>query len=194
MERSETDTVRNFFAYHHARMFMKDMQGVADSMFYSFADSTFRMYYKPVIWNDNTQISGDTIYLFTKNNKADRFSIYKSGFIISPSGPKYYDQIKGVNIFGYFENDELHKMDVVNNTESLYYGKDEKDKYIGNNKALSSRIAIYFKDKKIEKIVFIKKPEAVFTPMKMLKKDQYYLKDFNWQIDRKPKSREELMD
>jgi lipopolysaccharide export system protein LptA len=194
MNKSAEDTIKFFYAYHKVRMFMKDMQGVCDSLFYSFEDSTFRMYYDPVIWSDNIQISGDTAFLHTKNRKADKFEIYKSGFIVSPSGKKYFDQIKGVDIFGYFEENEMRKVDVIGNAESLYFGKDEKDKYVGNNKALSVNISIYFKEKKIDKIVFIKKPEAVFTPMKMLTKEQYYLKDFNWQIDRKPKSREELME
>jgi hypothetical protein len=192
MNRSETDTIRNFFAYHKVRMFMKSMQGVCDSLFYSFADSTFRMYYKPVMWNEDVQMSGDTVYLHTKNKKADKFSICKSGYIISPSGPKYFDQIKGINIFGYFKDNELYRMNVLGNAESLYFGKDDKNKYLGINKAASTNITIYFKDRKIEKIAFLKKPEATFTPMKMTNKDMLTLKDFNWQIDRKPKSRQEL--
>ena len=193
-DKSANDTIKNFYAYHKVRMFMRDMQGVCDSMFYTFEDSTFRMYYKPVMWTDNIQMSGDTIYLKIKDKKADKLSIYNAGFIISPSGKKYYDQIKGVNIFGYFVENELHHMDVKENSESLYFGKDDAGKYIGNNKALSKDITLYFKDKKIDRIVFIEKPEAVFTPMKMLTTEQFKLKDFKWQIDRKPKSREELMD
>ena len=194
MTQSETDTTRNFFAYHKVRMFMKDMQGVCDSMFYSFKDSTFRMYYNPVMWNESTQMSGDTIFLQTKNKKADKLSIYKAGFVISQSNEKYFDQIKGINMFGYFEDNELRRMDVKGNGESLYFGKDEKNKYIGNNKALSTDITLHFKDKKINKIVFIQKPEAVFTPLKMLKtEEQFKLKDFKWQIERRPKSREELI-
>jgi hypothetical protein len=173
---------------------MRDMQGVCDSLFYSFEDSTFRMYYKPVMWSDNIQMSGDTIFLKIKDRKADKLSIYKAGFIISPSGNKYYDQIKGINIFGYFKENELDHMDVKGNAESLYFGKDDAGKYIGNNKALATDITLYFKAKKIERIVFIQKPEAVFTPMKMLSAEQFKLKDFKWQIDRKPKSREELLD
>ncbi len=193
MNKSERDSIRNFFAYHKVRMYMKNMQGICDSLFYSFEDSTFRMYYKPVLWNEDVQMSGDTVYFHTKNNKADKFSIYKAGFIISPSGKKYFDQIKGTNIFGYFKDDELSQMDVKGNAESLYFGKDDKNKYIGNNKVLSTNSTMYFKDKKISKVVFIKQAEAVFTPMKMLNKEQMQLKDFNWQIKLKPKSREDIM-
>lgn len=192
--KSETDSVKTFYAYHHVRMFMKDMQGVCDSMYYSFEDSTFRMYYNPVIWTSETQLSGDTIYLVTKGKKAERLEIYKAGFIISPSGKKYFDQIKGINIMGYFVDNELNLLDVKGNAESIYFGKDEKDKYIGNNKALSTDITIHFKEKKISRIVFINKPEAVFTPMKMLTDEQMHLKDFKWQIDKRPKSREELLE
>ena len=193
MTKSEHDTIRTFFAYHKVRMFMKDMQGVSDSMYYSFEDSIFRMYYDPVVWTNDVQMSGDTIYLHTKNQKADNFTIYKNGFIVSPSGPKYFDQIKGTNIYGYFKDNELYRLDVKGNGESLYFGKDDKNKYIGSNKAVSANIDIYFHDKKIEKIAFIKKPEAVFTPIKMLPKDQFKLKDFKWQIDRKPKTRAEML-
>ena len=194
VDKAAGDTIKNFFAYNKVRLFMRDMQGVCDSMFYSFEDSTFRMFYKPVMWTDNIQMSGDTIFLKIKDKKADKLSIYKAGFIISPSGKKYFDQIKGVNIFGYFKDNELDHMDVKSNAESLYFGKDDAGKYIGNNKALATDITLYFKEKKIERIVFIQKPEAVFTPMKMLSAEQFKLKDFNWQIDRKPKSREELME
>lgn len=194
INQSNTDSTKNFYAYHKVRMFMKQMQGVCDSMFYSFVDSTFRMFYKPVVWSDNIQMSGDTIYLQTRNKKADKLSIYKSAFIVSPSNNKYYDQVKGINIFGYFVDNELHHMDVKGNGESLYFGKDEKEKYIGNNKAVCRDITMYFRDKKIDKIVFIDKPDAVFTPLKLLKKgEDFELKGFKWEIDRKPKSREELM-
>ncbi len=193
MTRSATDSIKHFFAYHKVRLYMNQMQGVCDSLYYSFADSTFRMYYKPVLWTDGIQMSGDTIHLETKNKKAEKLSIFKSAFIISPSNQKYFDQIKGINIFGYFVDNTLDHMDVKGNGESIYFGKDEKEKYIGNNKALSKDITLYFLDKKINKIVFIQKPEAVFTPLKKLTAEQMQLKDFKWQIELKPKSREELI-
>jgi hypothetical protein len=52
---------------------------------------------------------------------------------------------------------------------------------------------IYFKEKKVKSVTFIKKPDAVFTPMKMLPEADRLLKNFNWQISRQPKSREEIM-
>lgn len=191
--KSVTDTTKLFFGFHHVRMFSRDMQGVCDSMFYSFADSTFRMFYKPILWSDNTQLSADTMYLTIKEKKADRLSMYNAGFIIAPNGDKFYDQIKGKNIFGYFLDNALDKVHVVSNAESLYFGKDEKEKYVGSNKVLSTTMWLRFAEKKLSKITFIQQPEAKFTPIKMLPKEDYTLKDFKWQIDKKPKSREEIL-
>jgi hypothetical protein len=52
---------------------------------------------------------------------------------------------------------------------------------------------IYFKDKKVKSVTFINKPDAVFTPMKMLAEGDKQLKNFNWQIKRQPQSRAEIM-
>lgn len=190
---SITDTTRIFLVYHHMKMFMHQMQGACDSMKYSFADSTFRMYYKPILWADTTQMTADTILLTVKNKKADKLYLYNSAFIIMPSSKKFYDQIKGKNIYGYFVDNNLDRMFVDGNAESLYFGKNEKNKFIGANKALCVSMWMYFKDKKVKSVTFITKPDAVFTPMKLLPESDRILKNFDWQIKRQPKSREEIM-
>ena len=54
-------------------------------------------------------------------------------------------------------------------------------------------MAMYFGEKKIQKVVFIDKPDAVFTPLKMLTDADQKLDLFKWLIVRKPASREELI-
>lgn len=190
-EHSEIDTSKDFSAFHHVRFYMRNMQGVCDSFFYSTADSLFRFYYNPVLWADSTQMTGDSIHLRIKNKKADFLTLFEKSIIISPE-TKYYNQIQGKNIFGYFNDNELEKMFVDANAESIYYGKDDKGKYIGMNKATCVKMWMYFKEKKVNKVVFIEKPEAVFTPLKMISEEEKYLKLFTWQIDRKPTSREDI--
>ena len=190
---SATDTTRLFLVYHHMKMFMRQMQGACDSMKYSFSDSTFRMYYKPILWADTTQMTADSIFLTVKNKKADKLYLRNAAFIIMPSSKKYFDQVKGKNIYGYFKDNGLERMFVDGNAESLYFGKDEKNKYLGANKAICGSMWMYFKEKKVKSVTFISKPDAVFTPMKLLPEADRKLKNFNWQIDRQPRSRAEIM-
>jgi lipopolysaccharide export system protein LptA len=191
--KSETDTTRVFFAYKHVRMFTKEMQGVCDSLFYSFEDSMFRFHYQPILWNDSIQMTADTIYLTVKNKKPNELKMLRNGFIISPAAFDFFDQIKGKNIYGYFLNNELHQVNVVQNAESLYFGKEDNGKILGANYAKSSVMRLYFANKKMQKIAFVKKPEAVFTPIKQLPADQYHLKDFKWQIQLRPPHREAIL-
>lgn len=51
---------------------------------------------------------------------------------------------------------------------------------------------IYFVDKEVEHITFLKTPEALFTPMSQLPSSEYYLKDFTWHAALRPKSKSDL--
>src|SRR6185436_17718540 len=49
-ESSKTDSTDRYFeAFYHVRIFSDSVQAVADSMFYSFKDSVFRLYKNPVV-------------------------------------------------------------------------------------------------------------------------------------------------
>lgn len=190
-EHSATDTTKDFMAFHNAKFYMRNMQGVCDSLFYASSDSTFRMYYNPLVWADSTQMRGDSIHLKLKNKRADFLTLFDESIIISPES-KYYNQIQGKTIFGYFVENELDRMNVTANAESLYFGKNDKQKYIGANRATSAEMWMYFKNRKVSRVSFIDKPEAVFTPLKMMTAEDFKLSLFNWQIERKPKSRAEI--
>ncbi len=56
----------------------------------------------------------------------------------------------------------------------------------------SSKMWIYTEKKKIKKIVFLGKPEAVFTPLSQIADKDLYLKDFKTNFDLKPKSEHDL--
>ena len=68
--KEEDSTNRYFEAIRHVRVFSDSAQAISDSLFYSFKDSIFHFYYDPVVWSRKSQITGDTIHLYTKNKKA----------------------------------------------------------------------------------------------------------------------------
>ncbi|MEX2589154.1 MAG: OstA-like protein [Chitinophagales bacterium] len=181
-------------AFHDVVFFKSDLQGRCDSLFFSFGDSTIRMFYDPVLWSSVNQLTGDTIAIRLKNNKVDEVDLLKNGFIISEADEEhgFYNQIKGRNIYGYFRNNELHKMLVKGNGESVYYGKDEQEAYIGINKALCSNMWIYLQNQEVSRISFLQKPDAAFTPIQKIHPDDFLLKDFIWRPDERPASKEAI--
>jgi hypothetical protein len=114
-----------------------------------------------------------------------------NGFMATREDSIYYNQIKGKKITGFFRDDELHHVDVAGNGESVFYPKDGPQ-FIGQNKALSSNIRIYFADRKIDRIAFIKDPDSRLTPLKDLGSSDLYLEGFKWQEDKRPKTREDI--
>jgi lipopolysaccharide export system protein LptA len=191
----DTTERRYILAYHHVRIFSDSLQGVADSVYYSSRDSIFRFYRDPVLWANNTQLTGDTIYLYTRNQQADKLVLEPNGFIVNEAEPgrPLYNQIKGNIITGYFVGEAIDWMHVDGNAESIYYVKDDEGGFISVNKSLSAVINIHFNAGELNKVVFIKDPEGTMYPFTQRPKDELLLENFRWEIKRRPKSKYELM-
>src|SRR5205085_6241501 len=96
--------VRYFLAFHHVRIFSDSMQSVCDSLYFSASDSVFRLFKDPIVWSGQSQINGDTMFLFTKNKKAERLHVFEKGMVINKSKSELYNQVAGKTINGYFKN------------------------------------------------------------------------------------------
>ncbi len=189
------DTVtdmRTLFAYHKAKFFKSDFQGMCDSLVYSYKDSLISLFRLPVLWNDSNQLTADTVYLQMANGKMDEMRMRNTAFIISSEDTAHFNQIKGKNMFGYFKDSKLYKVRVIGNGQTLYYAKEE-DKPIENvNKAESSDMLIFIDSSKVQTITFITKPDATLFPLKELAKEELKLKDFSWKAILRPKKIEDV--
>ena len=191
--KNNNDTSLRFFrAYHHVKIFSDSMQAVCDSLFYSGQDSIFRLFYDPIIWASNSQVTGDTIYLYTKNKKPDLMRVFENGLMINKTGVEMYNQIKGNRLFGYFVQGNISNVRAKGNAESIYYAKDGQDKLIGINKATSDIIDMRFKDKALNKVVFISAVTGTMLPVGQATDQDKRLRTFKWLDEQRPKSKFEL--
>lgn len=189
----DTSEIRYIMAWHHVRIFSDSLQGVADSVYYSSKDSIFRFYRNPVLWANMTQLSGDSIFLYTKNQQADKILLDQNSLIVKEAGPELYNQIKGNQITGYFAGQSLDWMHVDGNAESIYYIQDDDKAFISMNRTLSGIINIYFREGELHHVTFIKDPEGTMYPFSQRPVEQTLLENFHWDIRRRPKSKYELM-
>ncbi|GAB4251047.1 MAG: OstA-like protein [Vicingaceae bacterium] len=175
-------------AFHHVKFYKKDMQGMCDSVVYNFVDSTVRFYNQPVIWSDKNQLTGEHIYIQNANDMPYRLYILNNAFIAEEidSTLNRFNQIKGKNIIGYFRNDTIYRMDVVDNAQTIYYGKDDKGKLVGVNKALCNKMKILIENNEISSITFLDQPQSMFYPVPQFPKEEMFLKGFQWLFKFKP--------
>ena len=82
-------------AYHHVKFYRDDMQGKCDSMVYVSDDSILTMYGKPIIWSEESQLTGDKIDIYMKNQKADLIHITKNAMIVQYEDEDMFNQLSG---------------------------------------------------------------------------------------------------
>jgi len=188
-------SVRYFLAFHHVRVFSDSLQSVSDSLFYSAEDSTFRLFQDPVVWSGESQVTGDTIYLFTKNKKVERLYVFENSMIINKSSNNYFNQIAGRTTNGYFKEGVINYVRVRGQkAESIYYAQDKDSAYVGMNRATGDVIDMYFLKNQLDKVKFINDVHGIMHPMNQIPEDQKFLKNFKWQDKRRPKNKLELFE
>ncbi|HTN06231.1 OstA-like protein [Agriterribacter sp.] len=188
------DSVRFFRAFHHVRIFSDSMQAVCDSMFFSGRDSIFRLYTNPIVWAKESQITGDTIYLYTKNKKPDHIEVLENAFSISRSNDSFYNQLKGNVINGFFKDGDIDHIMAKGSAESLYYLQDNDSAYTGANYAQADLINLYFIQKELDKITWLYQVKGGFYPVTQVPEERRRFKNFKWEDARRPKTRMELFE
>ncbi len=180
-------------AYHHVRIFKKDLQGVCDSLTYYSADSVMTMYKSPLAWSAETQLMAEEIKIYKGAKSIKNFELLRNALVISKVDSLKFNQIKGKDIKGYFINDTIHNIDVVGSAQALYYMKNDKKKLIGLNKTDCSSMHVYFNKGDVKRVVFKTKPESTLFPIKEVNPEEQHLKGFAWHDRKRPKSKAELL-
>jgi lipopolysaccharide export system protein LptA len=178
-------------AYHGCRIFSKDLQGKCDSLSYSFRDSVIRLYRNPVIWSKENQLVSDSIAIFTKNRQAERMELYNSAFVTSEVDRLRYNQVKGRMLTGYFRDNELYKINITGNGETIYYLLDG-ERIVGVNRAKCARIEIMVDKGKITGINELQNPEGVIDPPAKKEAGTLRLEGFSWLEKIRPKDKTDI--
>ena len=206
-------TLRYIIGFHHVRIYSDSLQAVSDSLYYSTKDSIFRLFYNPVAWGSgHYQITGDTMYVYTKNKKADRLYVFENALTINRVARDFYNQLKGTTINCYFHNGDIDFIRSKGNAESIYYMQDDFKAYTGVNHSHADIIDMLFapkldsagkpaldsaghsKGKELNRVVLRSDAEGSVIPMRKVNADDMILRGFKWQEARRPKSKQELFE
>lgn len=198
-------TLRYVIGYHHVRIYSDSLQAVADSLYYSSKDSIFRLFYSPIAWGSgNYQVTGDTMYVYTKNKKANRLYVFENALTINKVGRQFYNQLKGTTINVFFREGDIDYIRAKGNAESIYYVADERKAYTGVNKAHADIIDMIFAPKydstgkadgkELNRVVLRNDAEGTMYPFKHVVFEDMILRGFKWHEDLRPKSKQELFE
>ncbi len=125
---------------------------------------------QPVLWYENTQITGDSINIKIKNNKIDLMFVDKNVFVISQNDiyKDRFDQTSGDSLYSFFKLGKLYKTNIYGNVYSIYYQYDN-DKKNGLSKSSSKLATMNFDKKRIKEIRLYGTPNTEFHPERLVK-------------------------
>jgi len=195
-------------AYYNAKIFKSDLSGKADSIHadhktgltqlinlkrFSNTDA-FTVKRRPILWNLDNQMTGDTIHLISnpKTEQLDSLVVFNDAFLISKDTlGDGYNQIKGLRLIGLFRDNDLYNVDIIKNAEVINYSRDDNQELIGINKSKSGKINL-----KIEEgykiITLIDQVDGDIYPESKFPENARKMRGFDWREKERPKSVEDL--
>ena len=182
-------------AYNNVRFYKTDMSGKCDSLHSSAKTAITKLIGNPIIWNGESQITGDVMHLIGNNStqKLDSLKVLNNTFLVSKDTlGTGYNQVKGQNLYGKFEEGKLHEVDIVKNAEVVYFMRNEANELIGINKNVSSKINLILENSAVETITFYKQVDGDIYPDKDLPENARKLRGLVWRGDERIKSKDDI--
>ncbi|GAA6773666.1 OstA-like protein [Flavobacterium sp. CGRL2] len=182
-------------AFKNVRFYKIDMSGKCDSIHSDSKSALTKLIGNPILWNGESQITGDVMHLIgdNKTRKIDSLKVLNNTFLISKDTlGTGYNQVKGLNLFGKFRDGKLHDVDVVKNTEVIYFMRNDANELIGINKNVSSKINLILENNAVETITFYNKVDGDIFPEDELPENARKLRGMVWRGDERIKSKDDI--
>jgi len=180
-------------SYHRVKFFKSDLSGKCDSIYTDQAIGLTQMFKDPVLWSNDSQITGDTIQLISnvETGDLDSLKVLQNVFIISKDSIGF-NQIKGRNLYGKFEDNDLRTIHIIGNAEVIQFVRNDDQSLIGINKTTCSEIHFVLKDGVLLNATFINQADGEMYPPSKLPKNVRKLRGFKWREEEKPLTKEDI--
>lgn len=196
-------------AFYNAKIYKSDLSGKADSIHadhksgltqlinlarYGSTDA-FSSKRNPVLWNMGNQMTGDSIHLISNVEKEvlDSLKVFNNAFLVSQDTlGTGYNQVKGQELIGLFDNNKLSTVDINKNAEVIYYNRNEEGELQFINKSKSGNIHITIFENEIETMQLLNQVDGKMYPESKFPENADKFRGFVWREDERPKSVEDL--
>ena len=125
---------------------------------------------QPIIWYNNSQLTGDSVTIYLDGNKIIRLDVNHSSFMLSQNEnyEERYDQTSSDSTKIYFDNNKIKKADFFGNVYSIYYLYEGETKN-GLTKSNSAKAVVLFKDDEVDEVKLYSNPASEYYPEKQVK-------------------------
>jgi lipopolysaccharide export system protein LptA len=198
-------------AFHNVKIYKTDLSGKADSIHVNHktgltqmitldrfgSKDAFAKKRRPILWNVDNQMTGDSIHLISNVNteQLDSLKVFYNAFLISKdtvNGSDGFNQVKGRRLIGLFKDNELYNVDIIKNAEKIYYSRNDEGELVGIDKSKSGQINIKISQNEIQEFRLINQADGSISPEAEFPKNSKLFRGFHWRDEERPNSVEDL--
>ena len=189
----QKEEAKKLIARRHVRFFKSDLQGKCDTLTYLMADSTIRMRVAPVLWAEDSQLTGTDIDIKLRDHNVDWVLQKGNAFIISQDSIEGFNQIKGQDITSRFKSGSIHRVNVDGDqAQTIYWIRDDEGGTIGIDVSKSETMVIEMEKESVSLIKSFKSIDETMYPEDDLKENDRYLPGFKWNDEARPKDKDDI--
>jgi lipopolysaccharide export system protein LptA len=182
-------------AHDFVRLFNRKVQGICDSALYLPGDSLLRMKSRPILWTENAELKGVEMIVHFKDSTIFKTHILgDASAVMELDSGKVYNQIAGKEMWAFFKENSLKKVDVNGNAWTILYPEEEEKtdstnivKRLGMNRLFASDLRIYLDSGEVKGITYFDKPDGIFFPLNQIPNDELFIRGFSWNNLIRPK-------
>ncbi len=189
----QKEEAKKLIARRNVRFFKSDLQGKCDTLTYLVEDSILRMRVEPILWAEDSQMTGTDIDIKVKENSVEWVLQKGNAFIISQDTIEGFNQIKGTDITSHFKEGDIHHVNVDGEkAETIYWIRDDDGGLIGIDVSNSETMVIEMENQSVSIIKSFKAISETMYPETDLSESNRYLQGFKWHEEARPKDKDDI--
>jgi lipopolysaccharide export system protein LptA len=124
---------------------------------------------QPVLWNENSQLTGDSITIYLSDNKIKQLDVDGTSFMLSQNENyiERYDQTSSSQIKLFFDKSKINRAEFYGNVFSIYYMYDGETAN-GLTKSNSASTTVIFDNNEVTEVKLYKDPASEYYPEKQI--------------------------
>ena len=187
--------------YYNVRLFKSDMSGKSDSIHINQANGLTQLIGRPVLWSGLSQMTGDSIHLQsnTKTEQLDSLHVFDNAFLVQQDTIPLFDQeksgfnqVKGDVLYGTFQDNALHQIDIIKNAESINYMRADDGELQGIDKSKSASIRAILENNALVTITKFKQVDGEVFPLSKFPKESREFEGLVWRGDERLLTKEDI--
>ncbi|MEX2455883.1 MAG: OstA-like protein [Balneolaceae bacterium] len=187
IELQETDTTSTMDAFEDVRIWSNKFSAIADTANYSDNEDKFTLRSSPILWQNNMQLTGPIIEATFEDEDINFLRSFTRPIAVQEDSlTGRLNQMTGDTLHAYFDEGDLERLVVFNNSEIIFHLKNDDEEPDGLMELIAAGAStMYFNDGEFENFKAEQNIDGSHLPEEPGNID-LELENFRWNPDQKP--------